>query len=82
MPQGMQAAALIWVAAFLLAPGLFLPVAALNKYATIRRSSALRTGRRPPLRSPKFIQYRPFAPPDHILRTIVQCYRHGAGGPA
>jgi len=37
MPQGMQAAALIWVAAFLLAPGLFLPVAALNKYATIRR---------------------------------------------
>jgi hypothetical protein len=37
MPQGMQAAAVIWVAAFLLAPGLFLPVAALNKYATIRR---------------------------------------------
>jgi hypothetical protein len=37
MPQGMQAPALIWVAAFLLAPGLFLPVAALNKYATIRR---------------------------------------------
>ncbi len=37
MPQGMQAPALIWVAAFLLAPGLFLPVSALNKYAMIRR---------------------------------------------
>jgi hypothetical protein len=37
MPQGMQAAAVVWVAAFLLAPGLFLPVAALDKYSKLRR---------------------------------------------
>ena len=37
MPQGMQAAAVVWVAAFLLAPGLFLPVAALDKYGRLRR---------------------------------------------
>ena len=37
MPQGMQAAAVVWVAAFLLAPGLFIPVAALDKYSKLRR---------------------------------------------
>ena len=37
VPQGMQAPALIWVAAFFVAPALFLPVKALNKYSTIRR---------------------------------------------
>lgn len=37
MPQGMQAAAVVWVAAFLLAPGLLLPVAAFDKYAKLRR---------------------------------------------
>lgn len=37
MPQGMQAPALIWVAAFFVAPALFLPVKALNKYSMIRR---------------------------------------------
>jgi hypothetical protein len=37
MPQGMQAPALIWAAAFFVAPALFLPVKALNKYSMIRR---------------------------------------------
>jgi hypothetical protein len=37
VPQGMQASALIWVAAFLVAPALFLPVKAISKYMTIRR---------------------------------------------
>ena len=37
VPQGMQASALIWVAAFFVAPALFLPVKAINKYMTIRR---------------------------------------------
>jgi hypothetical protein len=33
----MQASALIWVAAFFVAPALFLPVKAINRYMTIRR---------------------------------------------
>jgi len=37
VPQGMQAPALIWVAAFFVAPALFMPVQAINKYMTIRR---------------------------------------------
>ena len=37
MPQGMQAAAVVWVAAFLLAPGMLLPVAAIDKYTRLRR---------------------------------------------
>jgi len=37
MPQGMQAAAVVWVAAFLLAPGMLIPVAAIEKYSRLRR---------------------------------------------
>jgi len=37
VPQGMQAPALIWAAAFFVAPALFLPVQAINKYMMIRR---------------------------------------------
>jgi len=36
MPSGMQAPAIIWVAAFFVAPALLLPVSGLNKYAMIR----------------------------------------------
>ncbi len=37
VPQGMQAPAVIWAAAFLLAPAVFLPVQSINKYMMIRR---------------------------------------------
>ena len=37
MPSGMQAYAIIWAAAFLVAPSLLFPVAQLNKYSFLRR---------------------------------------------
>jgi hypothetical protein len=37
MPPGMQAPAMIWAAAFLVAPALFLPAQSLVKYPFIRR---------------------------------------------